>query len=154
MKFKKSLLTAMIAVSAFSLMGCSNQNKEVAMADIYAGVVKEEVLPAAKTEIDAKEWWPLEEVKDKIVEGFVSMAAMNVKLQDVMVVKTTDTQAIVDAIEAYKESSYKLFAGGYGGEDNATAVANSILEVKGDYVYFIATPNASAVEAELLKIIG
>ena len=153
MKLKRSLLTAMIAISAFSLIGCSS-NKEVSMTDIQAGIVKEEILPIAKSEIDAKEWWPLAEVKDKIVEGFASVALMNVKLQDVAVIKTTDTQAIVDALETYQEESYKLFAGGYGGEDNATAVANAILEVKGDYVYFIATPNASDVEAELLKIIG
>lgn len=153
MKLKRSLLTAMIAISAFSLIGCSS-NKEVSMTDIQAGIVKEEILPIAKSEIDAKEWWPLADVQDKIVEGFASVALMNVKLQEVVVVKTTDTQAIVDAIEAYKENSYKLFAGGYGGEDNATAVANSILQVKGDYVYFIATPNAAEVETELLKIIG
>lgn len=155
MKLKRSLLTAMIAVSAFSLIGCSNnKTKEVPVAEIQAGIAKEELLPQAKEEIDAKEWWPLAEVKDKIVEGFASVALMNVKLQDVAVIKTTDTQAIVDALETYQEESYKLFAGGYGGEDNATAVANAVLEVKGDYVYFIATPNASDVEAELLKIIG
>lgn len=153
MKLKASLLTAIIAVSAFSLIGCSNE-KQVTLAEIQTAIVKEELLPQGKQEIDAKEWWPFEEVKDKIEEGFVSMALMNVKLQDVVVVKTTDTQAIVDAIEAYKESSLKLFAGGYGGDENATAVANSILEVKGDYVYFIATPDAANIEAELLKVIG
>ena len=153
MKLKSSLLTAVIVVSAFGLIGCSSK-KEVSMEEIQTAVVKEELLPQMKQDIDAKEWWPLAEVQDKIVEGFVSVAAMNVKLQDVVVVKTTDTQAIVDAIEAYKESSLKLFAGGYGGDDNATAVANSILEVKGDYVYFIAAPEATAIEAEILKLIG
>ena len=153
MKLKSSLLTAMIAVSAFTLIGCSAK-KEVSMADIQTAVVKEELLPQMKQEIDAKEWWPFAEVQDKIVEGFVSVAAMNVKLQDVVVVKTTDTQAIVNAIETYKQDSLKLFAGGYGGDENATAVANSILEVKGDYVYFIATPDATAIESEILKLIG
>lgn len=153
MKFKKSLIAAMIAVSAFSLIGCSSK-KEVPMAEIEAGIIKEEILSQKEQKIDAKEWWAFENVKDKIVEGFVSQALMNVKLQDVVVVKTTDTQAIVNAIEEYREGSHKLFAGGYGGEDNATAAANAILQVKDDYVYFIAAPDASTIEAELLKIIG
>ena len=40
---------------------------------------------------------------------------------------------------------------GYGGEENATAVADSILESVGDYVYFIATNNAKDIESKMLE---
>ncbi len=46
-----------------------------------------------------------------------------------------------------------MFADGYGGEDNATAVADSILESVGDYVYFIATNNAKDIESKILEMI-
>ena len=155
MKLKRSLLAMFVAITAFSVIGCSKDTvKDVSVAEIQKEVLVEELLPAKTFDVDAKDHWIFEDVKDKIVEGFVSQAMINVKLQDVIVVKTTDTEAIVKAIETYKEGSLQLFAGGYGGEDNATSVANSILEVKGDYVYFIATPNASDIEAKILKKIG
>lgn len=155
MKIKRGVLAMFIALTAFSAIGCSKDKvKDVPVAEIQAEVLVEELLPNSTFDVDAKDHWIFEDVKDKIVEGFVSQAMINVRLQDVIVVKTTDTDAIVKAIEAYKEGSLQLFAGGYGGEDNATSVANSILEVKGDYVYFIATPNASDIEAKILKKIG
>lgn len=155
MKMKKSAIAILISVMAFSAVGCSKDSvKDVPVAEIQKEVMVKELLPEQTFDVDAKDHWMFESVKDNIVEGFVSQAMINVKLQDVVVVKTTDTEAIVKAIETYKEGSLRLFAGGYGGEENATSVANSILEVKGDYVYFIATPNASDVEAKILKKIS
>ena len=80
---------------------------------------------------------------------------MNVKLQDVFVVKTDDVEKVKQAIDEYKSNdmSFKMFADGYGGEDNSTSVADAILESVGDYVYFIAAPNASNIEAKILEMI-
>ena len=52
-----------------------------------------------------------------------------------------------------KENSLRSFADGYGGDENAKAVSNSILGNKGDYVYFIATSNAKDIEAKILESI-
>jgi hypothetical protein len=57
------------------------------------------------------------------------------------------------AIEDYKTDNLRMFADGYGGQDNATSVANSKLESVGDYVYFIAAPNANNIEAKILEMI-
>ena len=47
----------------------------------------------------------------------------------------------------------KRILDGYGGDENAKAVSNSILGNKGDYVYFIATSNAKDIEAKILESI-
>ncbi len=78
---------------------------------------------------------------------------INVKLQDVFVVKTDDAEKIKSAIEDYKKDSLRSFGDGYGGEENATAVSNAILKSEGEYVYFIAAPNASDIEAKILEVI-
>ena len=154
MKLKKALMVSLVSAMALSTVGCSGEKiKDVPVSEIQQQVVVQELLPQASTQMDAKDHWIFESVKDKIVEGFVSQANINIKLQDVFVVKTTDTEAVSKAIETYKEESLKLFSGGYGGEENATAVANSVLQVKGDYVYFIATPNVAEVEAKILDTI-
>ena len=57
------------------------------------------------------------------------------------------------AIEEYKTNNLRRFSDGYGGEENATAVADSILESVGDYVYFIATNNAKDIESKILEMI-
>lgn len=155
MKLKKALIVSFVSVAALSMVGCSEKKiKDIPVSEIQQEVVVKDLLPQDSIEIEAQDHWIFENIKDKIVEGFVSQAMINVKLQDVIVVKTTDIEAVVNAIEEYKESSLQLFAGGYGGEDNANAVANSILEVKGDYVYFIATPNATEIEAKILNKIS
>lgn len=156
MKLKKALVVAtLVSATALTAIGCSKEKiKDVPVSEIQTVVSTEEYLPQASTAIDAKDHWIFENVKDAIVEGFVSQANINIKLQDVVVVKTTDTEAIVNALNTYKEESLRLFAGGYGGEDNATSVANAILEVKGDYVYFIAAPNATAIETAILNKIS
>ena len=60
---------------------------------------------------------------------------------------------VKQAIEEYKTNSLRMFADGYGSDDNATAVSDSILESVGDYVYFIATTNAKDIEAKILEMI-
>lgn len=155
MKLRSILVASLISVTALTAIGCSNDKvKDVPVSEIQAVVTTNKLLPQQSTAIDAKDHWMFENVKDSIVEGFVSQANINVKLQDVVVVKTTNPEAIVEALNIYKEESLRLFSGGYGGEDNATAVANSILETKGDYVYFIATPNPAPIEAKILEKIA
>jgi hypothetical protein len=78
---------------------------------------------------------------------------INVKLQDVFVVKTDNVEKVKKAIEEYKTNNLRSFSDGYGGEENATAVADSILESVGDYVYFIATNNAKDIESKILEMI-
>ena len=62
-------------------------------------------------------------------------------------------QKVKKAIEEYKTNNLRRFSDGYGGEENATAVADSILESVGDYVYFIATNNAKDIESKILEMI-
>lgn len=153
MRFKNLLITGLI-VGGIGLVGCtqSEKIKDVPVSDIQSAIKTAKVLKLENPiETSAKEHWILETVKDKIEDGFVSQAQINVKLQDVIVVKTQEPELITQAIEDYKTNSLRMFADGYGGDENAQAVANSILNTKGNYVYFIATQNATEVEAEILK---
>ncbi|WP_296645349.1 DUF4358 domain-containing protein [Romboutsia sp. 13368] len=152
----KKLVAIISLVLTLGLVGCSStpEVKDVPVSDIKTAINNETLLtiqPVA--EVDAKEFYVFENIKDNIKEGFVLQAMINVKLQDVFVVKTDDVEKVKQAIEDYKTNNLRMFADGYGGEDNATSVADSKLESVGDYVYFIAAPNANDIEAKILEMI-
>ncbi|MBQ3421273.1 MAG: DUF4358 domain-containing protein [Romboutsia sp.] len=152
----KKLVALFSLVLTLGLVGCSSKSevKDVPVNDIKSAINNETLLPIQPVaDVDAKEFYAFENVKDSIKEGFVLQAMMNVKLQDVFVVKTDDVEKVKQAIEDYKTNNLRMFADGYGGEDNAKAVADSVLESVGDYVYFIATPNVKDVEAKILEMI-
>lgn len=152
----KKLLMLFSLVFTLGLVGCTSKSevKDVPVDDIKSAINNETYLKTQPiSDIPATESYIFENVKDKIKEGFVLQAMINVKLQDVFVIKTDDVESIKSAIQDYKDNGLKLFAGGYGSEENATAVAESILESKGDYVYFIATTNAKDIEAKILEML-
>ena len=152
----KKLIALFSLVLTLGLVGCSSKSevKDIPVSDIKSAINNETLLPIQPIfDIDAKEFYVFENVKDDIKEGFVLQAMINVKLQDVFVVKTDNVEKVKQAIEEYKTNSLRMFADGYGGEDNATAVADSVLESVGDYVYFIATPNVKDIEAKILEMI-
>ena len=152
----KKLIALFSLVLTLGLVGCSSKSevKDIPVSDIKSAINNETLLTIQPiSDVDAKEFYAFENVKDDIKEGFVLQAMMNVKLQDVFVVKTDNVEKVKQAIEDYKTNSLRLFADGYGGEENATAVADSVLESVGDYVYFIATPNVKDIEAKILEMI-
>lgn len=152
----KKLLLICSLVFTFALVGCSSQPKvkDVPVGDIKDTIMSKKLIDVEPlNDIDAKDFYGLESVKDKIDEGFMLGAMINVKLRDVIVVKTSDAEAVTKALEDYKTNSLRMFADGYGGEDNIESVSNSILKTVGNYVYFIATPNASDIEAAILEVI-
>ena len=152
----KKLIALFSLVLTLGLIGCSSKSevKDIPVSDIKSAINNETLLPIQPIfDIDAKEFYVFENVKDDIKEGFVLQAMINVKLQDVFVVKTDNVEKVKQAIEDYKTDSLRMFADGYGGEENATAVADSVLESVGDYVYFIATPNVKDIEAKILEMI-
>ena len=151
----KKLLPICSLLFTFALVGCSSKPtvKDVPVNDIKESILSKNLIDIPFNEMDAKDFYVFESVNDKIDEGFVINAMMNVKLRDVFVVKTSDAQAVTKAIEDYKTNSLRMFADGYGGEDNIESVSNSILKTVGNYVYFIATPNASDIEKAILEVI-
>lgn len=152
----KKLLILFSVLLSIGLTGCTSKSevKDVPVEDIKKAVNTETLLPITPvSDTDAKEFYAFENVKDNIKEGFVLQAMINIKLQDVIVVKTDDVEKVKSAIEDYKENSLRSFADGYGGDENAKSVSNSILGNKGDYVYFIATSNAKDIEAKILESI-
>ena len=152
----KKLIALFSLVLTLGLVGCSSKSevKNISVSDIKSAINNETLLTIQPiSDVDAKEFYAFENVKDDIKEGFVLQAMMNVKLQDVFVVKTDNVEKVKQAIEEYKTNSLRMFADGYGGEENATAVADSVLESVGDYVYFIATPNVKDIEAKILEMI-
>ena len=152
----KKLIALFALVLTLGLVGCSSKSnvKDIPVSNIKTAINNETLLPIQPvSDLDAKEFYVFENLKDNIKEGFVLQAMMNVKLQDVFVVKTDDVEKVKQAIEEYKTNNLRMFADGYGGEDNITAVADSKLESVGDYVYFIATPNAGDIEAKILEMI-
>ena len=152
----RKLTSLFLLVLTIGLVGCSSKSevKDIPVSDIKEAINNETLLTIQPiSDVDAKEFYAFENVKDSIKEGFVLQAMINVKLQDVFVVKTDNVEKVKQAIEEYKTNSLRMFADGYGGEDNATAVADSVLESVGDYVYFIAAPNVKDIEAKILEMI-
>lgn len=152
----RKLTSLFLLVLTLGLVGCSSKSevKDIPVSDIKEAINNETLLTIQPiSDVDAKEFYAFENIKDDIKEGFVLQAMINIKLQDVFVVKTDDVEKVKQAIGEYKTNSLRSFADGYGGEDNATAVADSVLESVGDYVYFIATPNVKDIEAKILEMI-
>ena len=152
----KKLVSLFLLVLTLGLVGCSPKSevKDIPVSDIKSSINNETLLTIQPiSDVDAKDFYVFENVKDNIKEGFALQAMINVKLQDVFVVKTDDVEKVKQTIEEYKTNNLKRFADGYGGDDNATSVADSILESVGDYVYFIAAPNAKDIEAKILEMI-
>lgn len=152
----KKILALFTLIFALGAVGCSAKSevKDVPVQDIKTVINNETLLPIQPvSDLDAKDSYVFETVKDDITEGFVLQATINVKLQDVFVVKTDDVEKVKGAIQTYKDNSLKMFGDGYGGPENVEAVSNSILESKGNYVYFIATPNAQDIQAKILEVI-
>ena len=152
----KKLISLFSLILTLGLVGCSSKSevKDIPVSDIKAAINNETLLTIQPvSDVDAKEFYAFENVKNDIKEGFVLQAMINVRLQDVFVVKTDNVAKVKQAIEEYKTNSLRMFADGYGSDDNATAVSDSILESVGDYVYFIATTNAKDIEAKILEMI-
>ena len=152
----KKLLALFSLILTIGLVGCSNTSKikNVPITDIKSAINNETLLTIQPvSDVDAKEFYLFENIKDNIKEGFVLQAMMNVKLQDVFVVKTDNVEKVKQTIEDYKTNNLRMFADGYGGDDNATSVSDSVLESIGDYVYFIAAPNVKNIEAKILEMI-
>lgn len=152
----KKTLSLVFLLFIFSLVGCSSKEsiKDVPVSEIKDAILKNNVLDVEPlNDIPATEFHALSSVKNDIEEGFMLSAMINVKLRDVIVIKTDNTQVVLEALEKYKDNSLKLFADGYGGEDNMESVSNSILKTVGNYVYFIATPNADEIEKVILNTI-
>ena len=152
----KKILVLFTLIFALGAVGCSSKDKvkDIPVEDIKAAINNENLLPLQPlSEVDAKEFYVFENIKDNITEGFALQAMINIKLQDVFVVKTDDVEKVKQAIEDYKKNALNMLANGYGGPENAEAVSNSILESKGNYVYFIATPNAKDIESKILEVI-
>ncbi len=152
----KKLISLFSLILTLGLVGCSSKSevKDIPVSDIKAAINNETLLTIQPvSDVDAKEFYAFENVKNDIKEGFVLQAMINVRLQDVFVVKTDNVEKVKQAIEEYKTNSLRMFADGYGSDDNATAVSDSILESVRDYVYFIATTNAKDIEAKILEMI-
>ncbi|MGL5643135.1 MAG: DUF4358 domain-containing protein, partial [Paraclostridium sp.] len=128
--------------------------KDVPVSEIKDAILKNNLLDVDPlNDIPASEFHALSSVKNDINEGFMLSAMINVKLRDVIVIKTDNPEVVIKSLEKYKNNSLKLFADGYGGEDNMESVSNSILKTIGNYVYFIATPNAYEIEKVILNTI-
>lgn len=153
----KKFLGVLIIILSFSFVGCSSSEnvKDISTNEIKSAINNEQILKIQPiSEIEAKDFFVFDKVKDNIKEGFVLQAMINVKLQDVFVVKTDNVEKIKLAIDEYKSSNvFKSFSDGYGGEENINSASNAILESVGEYVYFIAAPNAKDIENKLLEVI-
>lgn len=152
----RKLILFLFITLTLTLVGCSQNmaHKEASMKEIQTFIDKKEILtiqPVSHT--PAKDHWMFKNVKDFIEDGFVIQANINVKLQDVVVVRTNHPQKIEDAIKEYKNTSLQMFDDGYGGEENAVSSKSSILHSNDKYVYFIAAPNANLIESKLNQII-
>lgn len=145
---KKCLIALLLTTAIFT--GCSKQD-DLPLLDKLEAEISINDLNLESETIDAKEHWIFRTQVNSIVEGFVSHSKTSDKLQDVIVVKTSDIKSTIDSIEKYKSECLELYSKGFWGKDSESAANNLILNTKDDYVYFIATENSSDIEKKILK---
>ncbi|MGL5327798.1 MAG: DUF4358 domain-containing protein [Peptostreptococcaceae bacterium] len=149
----KKLFLVLSLVLSIGLVGCSSKDngyKNVSSSDIEKAILSSKLLVEEPMSGDVKEFDYFNDVNEQIAEGFISRAAMNVRLEDVIFIKTEneeDASTVLTSLESYKENTImRGFGDGYGGEENATRASNTILEQKGNYVYLISAQNAKDIE--------
>lgn len=154
----KKLFLVFTLVLGIGLVGCSSNTKgeykNVSASEIEKAVTSSDLLVEKPMSSDIKEFDYFNDVNELIAEGFISRAAMNVKLEDIIFIKSEkdeDTSKILSSLESYKENMIiRGFADGYGGEENATRASNTILEQKGKYIYLISAQNAKEIEQVII----
>ena len=120
----KKLIALLSLVLTLGLVGCSSKSevKDIPVSDIKSAINNETLLPIQPIfDIDAKEFYVFENVKDDIKEGFVLQAMINVKLQDVFVVKTDN----VEKVKLESVGDYVYFIA----TNNAKDIESKILEM-------------------------
>ncbi|MGL5346885.1 MAG: DUF4358 domain-containing protein [Peptostreptococcaceae bacterium] len=168
-KFKSIIFITLIVFILILSVGCSNKNDlennpqkhDNKVEDVLNSINTPDYLSITETNefvnTPIKEYVAdeLNPVKDKLEDGFVLTYPLTNKLQEVIFIKTNDVKSVNEALENLITNNlkYKQFADGYGSEENITIMANSILNNKGNYVYFIAAPKAKDIENKILEII-
>lgn len=164
----KRILIVLSLILTMGLVGCSSGSefKNVSVSDIKKAIESSNLLLENSMDFEFKDnkfgskddafgnFDYFNDILDKVKEGFIIKAAINVRLEDVIVIKTDDADAIYTALEGYKKDMIdRLFGLGYGAEENADIAANTILEKKGNYVYLISAKNAKSIEEKIMEVI-
>lgn len=158
----KKVFLVLSLVLTLGLVGCSskgssNEFKNVSASEVEKAVNSSDALVEQSMSLDINDFEYFNDVKDSIEEGFIIRAAMNVFLEDVIFIKTSDSEnadKVFDALEGYKKDMVERpFGSGYGKEENATRAANTIVEKKGNYVYLIAAENAKDIQNIIIDTI-
>lgn len=160
---KKTLIASTLTLTVLCgalFVGCSNNNqsnnnevtvKNVDLTSISSNLENSQLFATMNAPIPVKDFPAFEEIQNLIEDGFAYRALMNVKFEDVVLVKTSEPETVVEALNTYlKSDSVKLFKDGYGGEDNITAVQNAKVGNVGNYVYLVASTNSDKIETLIL----
>lgn len=155
----KKILLVLSLVLTMGLVGCSSKGgdeyKDVSIKDIKSAVQSDKLLVEQPMDFIIEDFDYFNDVEDKISEGFIIRAAINLRLEDVIVIKTEDPDTIYSTLESYKEDMIvRPFGDGYGAPENADIAANTIVEKKGQYVYLISAQNAKAIEEKIISVIS
>lgn len=158
---KKTLLILSLVLT-LGLVGCSskssNEYKNVSTSTVEKAITSSDLLVEQSMTYDINDFEYFNDIKESITEGFIIRAAMNVFLEDVVFIKTSnsdDLEKAYDALEGYKQDMIiRPFGSGYGKEENATRAANTIIEKKGNYVYLISAENAEDINNLIIDTIS
>lgn len=153
---KKIWLLLSIAFSLV-LVGCSQgEYKNVSVSDIEKAIEKSNLLLEHSTTIDITETDYFNDVKELIIEGYITRPTSNLHLEDIIVIKceSENIDAIYEQVQSYKKNMVvNIFGNGLSSEENGSIASNTIVEKKGDYVYLISAKNAQEIEATILDVI-
>lgn len=96
--------------------------------------------------IDPQYDYRFDNIKDYILDSCVLTSSSNEKLQEIYIIKTNDTEIVKRELETCKAS---LEAS--KNDSNRNAIDKSVVEIKGNYVYLIASENTRKIERYILK---
>ncbi|MEF9991060.1 MAG: DUF4358 domain-containing protein [Romboutsia sp.] len=154
----RKILLILALIFTMSLVGCSSKSdyKDVSVSSIQKAIESSNLLLEQPLSIDIIESDYFNDVDEKITEGFIIRSAINLRLEDIIVVKSDfeNIDEIYNALSSYKDNMIiKSFGSGYGSEENANISSNTILDKKGNYAYLVSAKNAKEIEEVILNLI-
>ncbi|MCK4260775.1 MAG: DUF4358 domain-containing protein [Halanaerobiales bacterium] len=147
---KKVLFVAIAVLMVFVVVGCSGQTSNVPVKDILENIKEEVQIPMSgeidlKTDENAAEMYNIN--LEDIEEGMVYRAMINIRADEIIILKAKDKSKVAGLEEALKEvynarhNLWKTYL-----PQEFEKVENHILKTQGKYLILIISEDSEKVE--------
>lgn len=154
---KKILSLVFAVVTVFVIVGCTGQTSNVAVKEILAQIKEEVEIPMSgeidfNTDQEAAERYEIN--LEDIEEGMVYRAMINIRADEIIILKAKDKSKVSrleEALEKVYNTRYNIWKNYLPQEFEK--VENHILKTKGNYLVFIISEDPEKIEEVFDKAI-